>query len=311
MTQLLCDGSELADETNLGLEHLPKSRLYGILEKSNQRAHVGRRCSAPINDDVGVQLRDPSVSDSMSLEATLIDESASANAFNLLEYRASAWFNVEYGVPRTAPLEVFERDSLNVSTLTGRQTESAGERNLAGPMQSTRVVAEVHLGAADACSLATGHQEFDRLDELCQKNSALARGRWRQKVQVLPERATHRAWNAHKMFETREAATGTLTDQITDNHPGVRGHAVTLERHLPGGVPNHQATNTAITNQDVCTKAQDHPRNAGASRSRYRVCEIGARNGIVHSIGGSTNPECGERRKRDAEPQPISVDGVR
>ena len=61
-------------------------RQHLVLPQRDERAHVGRRCAAEIDDDVGVNMRNLGIADAMSFQAALINQPAGSDTFNLFKY---------------------------------------------------------------------------------------------------------------------------------------------------------------------------------------------------------------------------------
>lgn len=90
--------SELADETDFGVQQVAVLRLYGVLHVFNECSYIVCGGFAQIHDDIGVDMRDLGVAYPEPFESGAIDEPAGANAFNFPEDGACAGVHVEPGV---------------------------------------------------------------------------------------------------------------------------------------------------------------------------------------------------------------------
>src|SRR5437588_3624809 len=105
-----------------------------------------------------------------------------------------------------APAEVFLHDAVHNGLIAGLEPEGDSQGDLTPVMQHTGIVAELHIVAVDRLPITVFAEQLGGVENLGDKHCPLASGCWREKVQILPNGAAHRAGNADVMLETRQSA---------------------------------------------------------------------------------------------------------
>src|SRR5689334_21037772 len=113
--------SELADESYFRLEVLPEPVLHALLCVRDQGADISSGRIPEVYHNVGVNVRDLSVSNSKTFEPALVDQSSCTDAFDLLEDRASARVNLQPRVTGATPTQVLLHDSMHRPDVAGRE----------------------------------------------------------------------------------------------------------------------------------------------------------------------------------------------
>src|SRR5690606_13478670 len=198
--------SELADQPDLRLELVAQLAAHGLAGVVDEPPDLGRARAAEVDDDVGVLVEDPCAAVDIALEAALVDEAARADALDLLEDRAGAGVEPQVGVALVAPGEVLAHDVAQVVHRLRLEAERDRERDVLPLVQHGVVVAELHVLETDGAAFALLRQQLAGLEDLGDEAGALALGRRREEVQVLPARAAHRAGDADVVVQPAEPA---------------------------------------------------------------------------------------------------------
>src|SRR5581483_6012610 len=120
-----------------------------LLRDRDELANVARRGAAEVDHDVRVDVRDLRVAVTKPFEPALIDQSAGADAFLLLEDRARARMPIEPRVPAAAPTQILLQNSVHRSLIAALELERRREDDVATMMKDGIVVAEVDVGRVD------------------------------------------------------------------------------------------------------------------------------------------------------------------
>src|SRR5262249_10734058 len=149
----------------------------------------------------GVNVRNLRVTLTESLQTALIDETPGPDALDLLEDRAGARMPIEPRVPAPAPTQILLKDAVHRRLIASAQAESRSEHEVAPVMEHRIVVTEVHVVRSDGLALTLFGEDVARLEDLGDEHRALAVGRRREKMEVLPDRAAHGARDPDVMLQ--------------------------------------------------------------------------------------------------------------
>src|SRR5690606_18948646 len=265
--------SELPDQADLGLQLVTELAAHRLLREVHEPADLGRGGAAQVDDDVGVLVEDPRAAVDVALEAALIDEPARADALDLLEDRARARVEPQVGVPLVAPGEVLAHHGAELLDRLGLEPEGGGEHDVLALVQHRVVVAELHVLGADDAALTLLGEQLARLEDLGDEARALAVGRRREEVQVLPDRPAHGTGDADVVVQPAEPALDARDDQVReDDLAARRPHPVVLaELHAAGLVADDQAAEPAVAHEDVGAEAEDEVRDLQLASGEDRV----------------------------------------
>src|SRR5689334_8546005 len=120
-------------------------------------------------------------------------------------------------------------------------------------------------------------------------------------MQILPDRATDRAWDADIVLESRPAAAHRFLNQILDDctalGPQPAGVAILMERKVSSRIPNDDATKSAITDEYVGTEAEDEVGDVELTRGQNRVRELVCRDSFEVQVCWATDAKRRVRRE--------------
>jgi len=132
------------------------------------------------------------------------------------------------------------------------------------------------------------------LEHFFDEHGSLTFGRWREKVQILPDGAPDGARDADVMFKAGPTASDGFQDQVAHDDATLAPHpALFVKTNVSSSVPNNEAAKAPVANQDVGAEAEDELRDAGFTRGDDRVCQIIGRGGIVEEVGRTPDTEGG------------------
>src|SRR5512132_2125905 len=110
---------------------------------ANERDHVGGRRVTEVDHDVGVDVRDLCIAHAMALETALIDKTAGADPFDLLEDGAGARMPIEPGMTGATPTEVLLHDAMHDVRVLPLELKGRRQDDVAAVMQDGVVVSEL------------------------------------------------------------------------------------------------------------------------------------------------------------------------
>ena len=127
-------------------------------------------------------------------------------------------------------------------------------------MKDGIVVAEVDVVGPHGLSLTLLGEDLARLEHLGDEHRALAFGRRREKMEILPDRAADRARYADVMLQSGPSSGDRLTNQVLDDGAAL-GPELALVAHLAElvrarRVSNHQSAKAAVADEDVGAEPQ-------------------------------------------------------
>lgn len=214
------------------------------------------------------------------------------------------------GVARATPTQVFLKNPLQRALLGARELELHGQGNLAASVQSRDVVAELHGGLIDRLTRAIGHQEIHRGDDLFDEHRARAFRSGREKVQVLPHRAPHRARNADIMLEPRPTLRHGAPNQLGDGRAALGAHpSVRFDGDGVCTISHNQTAEPAVADQDIGSKAEHEDGDFSGPGGLDSGSEFVCRGGIVQHVRGTADAERGVRSQRLVEAQSVGAEG--
>src|SRR5215212_10691569 len=240
---------------------------HGGLRMPDQRDHVGRGRVTEVDHDVRVDVRDLGVPDAEPLEAALIDESAGADPLDLLEDRAGARMPLEPGMPSAAPAQVLLHDAVHDGGIAALELERGRKDYVAPVVQDGVVVSELHVRRVDGPARALLAEQLRRPEHLGDEYRALSLRRGREEMQILPDRAAHRARDADVMLEPGPPTSHRFGDDL--GH-----HGAALDPELPvlakaivrSDVSNHETAKAFVGDEHVGAQAEHEIRNLGLAR---------------------------------------------
>ena len=101
-------------------------------------------------------------------------------------------------------------------------------------------------------------------------------------------------------------------DQVVYNRAAFGPESIWFEKpHSACKVTDNYATKSAITDENVCSCAQQEVRNPNGTREYDGVCEFISGGRIVQEIGRATDSEGRVRRERHVSVEAIAVQDVR
>src|SRR5690606_15242033 len=128
--------------------------------------------------------------------------------------------------------------------------------------------------------------------------------RRREEVQVLPDRPSHRAGNAHEVMQPAQPLChGRLNQVVVDDDARIRANSVIAEKFdLPAPAPDYQAPKPTVTHQDVSSDPQQKMRDLRLASRLERSSELGRALSLEKQISRSADPEGGHRSERHILP---------
>ena len=167
-------------------------------------------------------------------------------------------------------------------------------------MKDGVVVAEIHVARVDRLALALRAEDLARLEHLGDEHRALALGRRREEVQVLPDRAADGARNADEVLEPRPAAVHGFRDQVAHHRAALHPElAVVAPALVVRDIADHDAAEALVADQDVRAEPEHEVRDAELARRGHRQREVVRGSGLAEQIRGSADLERGVRRELD------------
>src|SRR4051812_15745010 len=94
---------------------------------------------------------------------------------------------VEPWVPAPTPAQIFLEDSVEHRWIRAGKPKRRGKNDVPTVVKYRVVVPELHIARCNDFSLALFRQDLARVEHLGDEHCALALGRRRQEVQVLPD----------------------------------------------------------------------------------------------------------------------------
>src|SRR5690349_2445238 len=178
-------------------------------------------------------------------------------------------------------------------------------------MEHAGVVAELHVITVNCFAASILLKQFSRVEDLGDEHRSLALGCWRKKVQVLPNGATNRAWDADIVLESRETARDSLGNELCHHCPTLNPKpAIIVELEVTRSVPNHQAAEAFVADQNVGAKTEHEKGYTQLTSGIDSHCQIIGRCGIVEVVSWTTDLECGVLSKRLIPFEPLCVESI-
>ena len=196
---------------------MPEPILYFRLRDVDQLAHVLRRRLPEIHHDVRVDVRYLRISVPESLETNLVDQATSPNALDFFEDRAGAWMVFQPGMFSPAPAQVLLHDPVHDRLVAALELEGDGQGDVALFMQSTGVVAELHVIAVHGTAFALFGQQLGGVEYFGDEHRSLTRGGRREKMEILPHGAANSAGYSDVMLEAGPAPLHRLRNELRDD----------------------------------------------------------------------------------------------
>ncbi len=214
-------------------------------------------------------------------------------------------------MPRAAPAQVLLHDAMHLRRISLPKPERHRQRDVVAMMEHAVVVAEVHVVRTHRLSLTLRREDVARLEYFRYEHGALALRRGREKVQVLPDCAAHRARDPHVVLESRPAAACRLEYEVAHHRAALHPQSAVLSPlRVARAVADHESAKAAVAHQDVGAESQHEVLDAKLARRDHRVREIVGRRGFVEVVGGPADPERRERRQRYRELQPVCIEAL-
>src|SRR5215216_5201694 len=241
----------------------------------DERTNIPRGRVAEVDHDVRVDVGDLSVADAKALEPALVDQTARANALDLLEDRPGARVNLEPRVTGAAPAQVFLHDTVHGARVATVELERHAERDLVTLMENARIVTELHVRLVNDMPLAPLIEQLGGLEDLFDEHGSLSLRRRRKEVQVLPDRSANRARNTDVVLEARPTTTNHFRNQVAHDHATFAPHSTLLVKaHVARCVSNDEPPESTVSHEDVGTESEHEVGDASLARGDDRVCEI-------------------------------------
>jgi hypothetical protein len=246
-----------------------------------------------VHHDVGVNVRNLSVSNAETFEPALVDQSSCTDAFDLLEDRACARVNVEPRVTGATPTQVLLHDSMHRRYVARGETKRDGQRDVAAFVKDAGVVAKSHVLPTDGVPCTVLVEQLSRLEHFLDEHGPLAVWRWGEEMEILPDRTANGARNTDVVFQSRPAMSDRLRYQIAHDHATLAPHtAVFGKSHVASGISYHEASKSSVAGEDICSEAEDEVGHTTSTRGNDSVCEIVGGYGIVEQVRRTSNAKC-------------------
>ena len=156
--------------------------------------------------------------------------------------------------------------------------------DLARPVQTTVVVAELHLGRWNAHDAAVERAERDPFDELADQSSP--------EMGVSMNRAADGAWRTGPRFETGDTVADRPPCQAIDGHTTVRADGGGVDtRDFPTMNADHQTAKPPVRDEHVRTAAKHRDRQREAARDLERLTDLLAGSRVNQPVRRSTDLE--------------------
>ena len=139
-------------------------------------------------------------------------------------------------------------------------------------VQNAVVVAELEVRVVHLAHLALFGEDGRALHHLLDEHRPLALRRRAEEVQVLPDRAAHRAGDAHVVLQPAQPARHRHLDQVVVDLDARTGADARLVQPLDGVhlVLDHQPAKPAVAHQDVGAEAEQEERDLQLARGLHR-----------------------------------------
>jgi len=257
----------------------------------NERAHLGCGRSSMVHDDVRVPLEDPRCSMHVSLETTFVDQPAGSDTFDFLEDRACARVQPQVGVALVSPLQIATYDLAELLDWLGCETKCRRQNDVCAVVQDALVVSELEVVDVHGDPLAVFGKKLGRLKDLLDEHGSIPGGC--QEVQVLPERTSYRAGDAHKVVQTPQAPSHRRVDEVRIHlDPRSSSNPVPVEevdpRHLAA---NDETPEPGVADQNVGSMPEEEPWYVELARRTHCALQLVSRSDPHEEVGWSTDPK--------------------
>src|SRR3954463_11467382 len=211
-----------------------------------------------------------------------------------------------------APAEILLHDAVHDCRIRGLEMKRYRQRNIALLVEGAGVVAEFHVLTVYGPTLAIMCQQLRRFEHLGDEHGALARRCRRKEMQILPDGAADRAWDADIVLESRQSALHCLRDESRHHRAALDPEPAFVEEfQMARRVPDDEPAEAFIADEYVGAEAEHEIVDPQIPGGGDRPCQIVSRCCIVEQIGWTTDPECGVLTKRLIPLEPLRIHTIR